>query len=145
MKNSKSKIIRRIFVAILVVFSGLILLGIQGCKKYPEGDLINLESRIERVANTWKVDLCNINDVDYTSWYVTYSEIFTKAGSYSFQWGGNPGSGTWTFQNNDLEIRITGSGNMQSVTLFIMKLEETQFWYYYMDGNDKKVFHMVQQ
>ena len=145
MKNSKNKIFRRFSVAIILVFSGLILSGIQGCKKYPDGDLINLESRTERVANTWKVDLCHINDVDYTSWYITYSEIFTKAGAYSFQWGGNPGSGTWAFQNNDLEIRITGSGNTQSVTLFILKLEEMQFWYYYMDGNDKKVFHMSQQ
>lgn len=130
------------FVA-LIVFSGLMFFGLQSCQKYPENSLINLQSRTERVSNNWKVDNYKLNDVDYTSLVTDYTERFTKAGDYSYNWGIISGTGTWSFQNDDEEIQITGISNQKSYTLVILKLEEKQFWYYYMDGNDKKEFHLI--
>jgi len=129
---------------VIVLFSGTMLLSVQGCKKYNDGPLISLASRTERVANTWKVDNYKVNGNDYTSLVTNYTETYTKNGNYSYEWGSFSGTGTWAFQNNDKEIRITGTDNQTSITLFILKLEEKQFWYYYMDGNDKKEFHMIQ-
>ena len=129
----------------VLIFLGLTIFSIQGCKKYSEGPLISLKSRTERVANTWKVDNYKINGTDYTSLLTDYTETFTKEGNYSYTWEILDGSGTWVFQNNDMEIRITGTDNQSSETLIILKLEEKQFWYYYMDGNDKKEFHMIQK
>jgi len=138
MKNKKSNL----FIIVLV---GLMLLGVQGCSKYPDNEGITLVSKADRVTNVWKVDNYKLNDVDYTSLLAGYTETFTKEGSFSYQWAILGGTGTWAFQNKDAEIRITGINNQTSRTLFILKLEENAFWYYYMDGNDKKVFHMVPQ
>ena len=116
----------------------------ESCQKYPDGPMISLRSRTERVANTWKVDNYKINGNDFTSLMGGYTETYTKDGNYSFAWGNLSGTGKWEFQNKDAEIRITGTNNAPSQTLFIQKLEEKQFWYYYMDGNDKKEMHLIQ-
>lgn len=129
----------------ILFFLGLIIFSTQGCKKYSEGPMISLKTRTERVANTWKVDNYKVNGNDYTSLLSDYTETFTKEGSYSYTWEVLDGSGNWVFQNNDMEIRITGTDNQSSETLIILKLEEKQFWYYYMDGNDRKEFHMIQK
>lgn len=130
---------------LFIVLAGLMIPTIQSCKKYPEGPAISLRSRAERVANTWKVDNYKKNGTDYTSLVSDYSETFTKTGDYSYIWSSFSGTGTWAFQNNDAEIRLTGVSSQSSQTLYILKLEEKQFWYYYMDGNDKKEFHMIQK
>lgn len=130
---------------LFIVVAGLMIPTIQSCKKYPDGPAISLRSRAERVANTWKVDNYKKNGTDYTSLVSDYSETFTKAGDYSYLWGSFSGTGKWAFQNNDNEIKLNGVSNQSSQTLYILKLEEKQFWYYYMDGSDKKEFHMVQK
>jgi len=126
---------------ILLLLAAVTMPFIQGCKKYPEGPGMSLRSREERVANTWKVDNYKVNGTDYTSLTTDYTETYSKEGSYSFSWGSLNGTGTWAFQNSDEQIRITGSER----TIYILKLEEKQFWYYYMDGSDRKEFHLVQK
>lgn len=123
----------------------MVMTTAESCKKYPDGPALSLHSRTERVANTWKVDNYKVNGDDYTSLVTDYRETYSKDGAYSFSWGSMAGTGSWAFQNNDAEIRITGVSNQSSETLVILKLEEKEFWYYYMDGNDKKEFHMIQQ
>jgi hypothetical protein len=131
--------------AILILLSAILLGGFNSCKKYPDGPALSLRSRTARVANTWKVDNYKVNGTDYTSLVSGYTETYTKDGNYSYSWGNVAGTGTWMFQNDDAEIRITGIANQSDVTLVILKLEEKEFWYYYMDGNDKKEFHMIEQ
>jgi hypothetical protein len=138
MKNKKRS-------ALIILCTGLFLFGLQACEKYPDGPLFSLNSRTGRVSNTWTVDNYKVNGNDYTSLVSGYSETYTKSSDYSYQWGVFGGTGTWSFQNNDEEIRITGINNQESVTLFILKLEEKEFWYYIMDGDDRKEFHMIQQ
>ena len=128
----------------IIIISGLMLFGIQSCKKYEDGPMFSLSSRTQRVANKWKVDNYKVNGTDYTSLVSDYTETYTKAGAYSYQWGILSGTGTWAFQNNDAEILITGIDNQSTVTLVIQKLEEKQFWYYIMDGSDKKEYNMIQ-
>ena len=130
--------------ALIILLAAIIIPTVQSCKKYQDGPMLSLRSRTERVANTWKVDNYKINGNDYTSLVAGYTETYTKDGNYYYSWGSLDGTGKWAFQNNDKEIKLTGINNQSSQTLFIQKLEEKQFWYYYMDGNDKKEFHMVQ-
>jgi len=129
----------------LLICAALIMTVFQSCKKYPDGPLISLKSKTERVCNTWKVDNYKVNGNDFTSLVANYTETYTKDGNYLYTFVGLSGSGTWAFQNKYKEIRITGIDNQSSQTLYIQKLEEKQFWYYYLDGNDKKEFHMIQQ
>ncbi|MFL5753982.1 MAG: hypothetical protein ACJ76F_11290 [Bacteroidia bacterium] len=138
MKSSKK-------ISALLIVAAFIMLSLQSCQKYPEGPMLSLHSRTERVANTWKVDNYKINGSDYTSLVSSYTETYTKGGAYSYAWGNFSGTGNWAFQNHDKEIRLTGVHNQDDYTLVILKLEEKEFWYYYMDGNDKKEFHMIQQ
>jgi hypothetical protein len=131
--------------AVLLLIAALAIPTIQSCKKYPEGPAISVHSRAERVANTWKVENYKINGTDYTSTVSDYQETYSKDGQYSFVFGAFSGSGTWAFQNDEAEIRITGINTQPSQTLFIQKLKEKEFWYYYMDGNDKHEFHLLQK
>jgi len=138
MKNTKS-------LFAIVVLAVLMLVGAQSCSQYPDNNGITLVSKVDRVSKTWIVDNYKINGVDYTSLVTAYTETYTKQGAFSFQWAILGGSGTWEFQNKDAEIRITGDSNLTSRTIFILKLEDNEFWYYYMDGADKKEFHFVKK
>jgi hypothetical protein len=129
----------------LVVVSGFMFAGFQSCSQYPDNDGITIVSKTDRVSKTWKVENYKINSTDYTSLVSGYTETFTTNGTFSFQWAIIGGTGTWKFQNSDAEIQITGENNVSSKTLFILKLEEKAFWYYYMDGSDKKEYHLVPQ
>ncbi|HLG03450.1 MAG TPA: hypothetical protein VI731_07625, partial [Bacteroidia bacterium] len=97
------------------------------------------------VANTWKVDNYKMNGYDYTSLVTDYRETFSKDGNFSFNWGTSSGTGTWTFQNDDTEIRLTGVSNQSSHTMTILKLEEKSFWYYFTENNDRHEYHMIPQ
>lgn len=131
-------------VSVFLLFFGLLIAAtLQSCQKYSDGPTLSLISRKERVANTWKVDNYTINATDYTSLVTNYTETYSKKGDYSYSWALLNGTGTWAFQNNDAEIKITGTTNQTSHTLFILKLEENAFWYYYMDGTDKHILHLV--
>lgn len=130
-------------LSVLLFLITLTTVGFQSCSIYPENEEFTIVSKAERVANVWKVDNYKVNDVDYTSLVTSYTETFTKDGNYSYQWGILGGTGTWKFQKNYSEILLTGVNNQSDRTLVILKLEESQFWYYYMDGSDKKVFHLV--
>lgn len=134
----------KVVTTMMILLGGLVILGTESCSKYPDGPTVSFRSRAERVANTWKIDNYKVNGTDYTSLMSGYTETFTKDGNYSYSWGSLNGSGLWSFQNKDEEIRLTGINNQSDHTLFILKLEEKQFWYYYMDGGDMKEFHMVQ-
>lgn len=130
--------------ALIILLAGMMMTTIEGCKKYPDGPAFSIRTRTQRVANTWKVDNYKVNGTDYTSLVSGYTETYSKDGNYSYSYGSVSGTGKWEFQNNDAEIKINGISNQSSEVLYILKLEEKQFWYYYMDGNDKKEFHMIE-
>jgi hypothetical protein len=127
----------------LALISILFATTTQSCQKYSDGPMFSLRSRTERVANEWKVDNYSINGTDFTSLVSNYTETFTSNGGYSYSWGLLDGTGTWKFQNNDEEIQLTGTDNQSDRKLFIQKLEEDAFWYYYMDGNNKYEIHLI--
>ncbi len=117
---------------------------IQSCKKYPDGPALSLRSKTERLSNTWKVENYTINGSDFTSLVAGYTETFTKENNYSYSWGVLSGTGTWAFQNNNMEVKLTGTEQQSTRVLYILKLEEKTLWYYYMDGNDKNEVHLIQ-
>lgn len=125
------------------LLSLVFLLNLQSCSKYPEGPKFSLLSRTNRVTNSWKIENYKINGDDFTSLVSSYYENFTKEGLYSYSWGIFEGSGNWTFQNDSKEIKLTGNDDHSSRKLIILKLEEKNFWYYFMDGENKHEYHLV--
>lgn len=128
----------------IIGVSVMLVFLFQSCQKYEDGPLISIRSWGERISNTWKVDNLKINGSDYTSIVTNYTETFTKSGTYTYDWSLLNGSGTWKFQNNDEEVILNGNDDHSSRTLIILKLEEKQFWYYTMVGNDKYEYHLVE-
>lgn len=128
-----------LFILLLV---GTMAPFLQGCNKYSDGPILSVVSRTERLANIWKVENYKIDGTDYTSIVTNYTEIFSKSGAYSYDWGILGGSGTWAFQNNDMEVKLTGNDNQTSRTLYILKLEEKALWYYYTDNDKRHEFHL---
>lgn len=131
-----------LFILLLV---GMMAPILQGCNKYSEGPILSVVSRTERLANIWKVENYKIDGTDYTSIVSNYTEIFSKSGAYSYDWGILGGSGTWAFQNNDMEVKLTGNDNQTSRTLYILKLEEKALWYYYTENDKRHEFHLSQK
>lgn len=139
------KLNRKFSIFPLFILSLLMLISVQGCKKYSDGPSFSFMSRTERLANTWKVDNYKVNGTDYTTLVSDYNETFTTKGAYSYTWSVLNGSGTWAFQNKDNEVKITGVSGQSDKVLFIQKLEEKSLWYYFMDGTDKHEMHLVQK
>lgn len=130
---------------LFLLMVGCSLFIMAGCSKYDEGPAISFRTRTERVSNTWKVDNYKVNGSDVTSLVSGYTETFTKSGGYSYDWSALSGTGTWKFQHNDEEIALTGTDNQDDHTLYILKLEEKQFWYYYTVNGDRHEFHMIEK
>jgi len=131
-------------VLITLFIAGFALL-IEGCQKYEDGPMFSIRSKTERVANTWAVDNYKINESDFTSLVDGYSETYSKDGNYSFNWGIFGETGTWKFQSSQMQIALSEVENQTDRVLYILKLEEKQFWYYYMNGTDKHEFHLIEQ
>ncbi len=114
-----------------------------GCKKYEEGPAFSIRSKTERVANTWKLVSYTIDGTDYTSVLanINYTETYDKDGNYSYNSNLGTGSGNWEFQSDKEQIKRSGVSSQSTETLYILKLKEKEFWYYYMDGNERHEFH----
>lgn len=131
------------------IFLSLCLLTVTACKKYDDGPSISFRSHTARVSNTWKVEKLLINGSDMTAQAPpNFLQTFSEDGVYSFSYTNGSktetGQGKWEFQNDDMEIKVSGISNASSKTLFILKLKESSFWYYYMDGSDKYEYHLVE-
>ena len=128
------------------IFSIILIIGasLTGCKKYEEGPALSLRSKTARVANTWKVESFTINGVDNTSSLtsINYTETFDKDGNYSYNSSAGTGSGKWEFQSDNEQIKRSGVSGQSTETLYILRLKEREFWYYYLDGNDRYEIHL---
>jgi hypothetical protein len=129
-----------ILIGILVIVSSL-----TSCKKYPDGPWISLETRTARVANTWKMEQIMLNGSDITSTLtsINYTETYDKSGNYSYSSTVGSGSGKWSFENKDTQIKRQGVSGQSSEDLTILRLEEKSFWYKYTDGKDNYEFHLI--
>ncbi len=136
-------IIKTKLIAFSILIALIILPALQSCNKYADGPAFSLRMRSHRVVNTWKIENYKMNGNDYTSFVSNYYETFSKNGAFTYSWDFIVGSGKWAFQNDDMEIKLNGDDDHSSRTLYILKLEEDAFWYYYKDGDDKHEYHLV--
>jgi hypothetical protein len=129
-----------------ILVLGLIIISLMAaCKKYPNGPLISLESRTARVANVWKMGQVMLNGSDVTSTYtnINYTETYDKSGNYSYTSSIASGSGKWTFENKDTQIKRSGVSGQSSEDLTILRLKEKSFWYKFTNGSDTYEFHLI--
>ena len=132
---------KNIFSIILIMSASLM-----GCKKYEDGPALSLRSKTARVANTWKVESYTINGFDNTSSLtsINYTETYDKDGNYSYNSSLGSGSGKWEFQSDKEQIKRSGVAGQSTETLFILRLKEKEFWYYFLDGNIRHEIHLAE-
>lgn len=107
---------------------------ILSCKKYEEGPALSLNSKKERVCNTWRVEKAYEGNEEKTSEYEGWRITFTKDNYYFFYTVGTSSvslnyTGTWEFDNQKENIvaRITdGSGLVEYRKYKIIKLMKNE-------------------
>ncbi len=140
------KLIHYLFLVstITVVFSN--------CKKYENGPDFSLLPKKERLANKWRLDSYSENGVDKTT---TFNTLFQNAvlkieknGDYALTYKAAgvldySETGTWRFANdkNDFETNPT-SGTGSVAVHHILRLKDTELWYYDVENGTKKEYHL---
>jgi hypothetical protein len=141
----KTNQISFLIITVITLLSGL------GCKKYPDGPLISLRSKTERVANNWKIGQALDNGHDVTSDYNRYQLNLTKSGSASlsakYKFLGIDyeyvTTGTWAFVSNNEKISFDFDNNDADAVYQILRLKEVEMWLK-KDGGTLE-FHFVPQ
>lgn len=128
---------KTIILAILLI--GSIVL-VESCKKYPDGPMLSLRTRTERVANVWKVEKLTKNGVDVTARALDKTYEFKKDGSFIYISGSDVKTGTWAFINKDeqLDIKISDPFKWN-----ILRLKEKEMWCVENDGSDVMEYHLI--
>ena len=103
------------FKKIIFFFVIVVFIINASCKKYPDGPLLSLHSKLERLCRTWDVSTFTINGVDSTSYlknqifYGTY-QFLTPQGdepgmaNYITKNSNYQGLGSWDFSNRKKSI-----------------------------------------
>lgn len=130
----------------LFFLSLILIVSLSSCKKYENGPSLSFRSRTARLENNWKVASYTINGIDFTTALtsINYTESYDKDGNYAYSSSVDSGSGKWAFQSDDEQIKRSGVSGQSSVDLFILKLKVRDFWYYFLDGNDRHEIHLVE-
>ena len=144
---------------ITFILSGLFTLIINGCKKYDEGGVI---SKTEKNLNqTWVLHKYLRNGIDETSllYVKNYEETYSDSETYSRTYIDKESenvteTGIWVFDKDQKKLNLSGigsidisdeTGTISSSTYNILKLDKSEFWYYYTNGSDKHEFHLIKK
>ena len=134
------------------LFLGSIVLFFASCGKYEDGPSISLRSRTERLCHTWVIEKVLVNSTVLTSDQIAMDEgknvemTLAKNGTLIMSSVDSTGqtvamTGKWAFQNSDKEVKISIDGETAFDTDVILKLTNTEFWFWHMDGTDKMEMH----
>jgi hypothetical protein len=139
----------KLFKNISLLFTAFIFILNTGCKKFPDGPLIDFHSKKDRIAGVWDVEYFSINGYDSTSYlknqlfYGMYSlspeEKYEEPVASYDENTGFGAIGYWNLQGNkkNLDISFTysptkpqkiGPYRAESVTWEIRRLKERELW-----------------
>ena len=133
-----------------ITFAIIIAAVFEGCKKYPDGPVLSIFTKQQRVVNKWKVDYFSINDYDSTNYLLSKpyigSYIFSKEkeGHADFTYLSDDhhygAGGEWEFKDDKSELHIychsdtpgvhfsVGAFAADNATWQIMRLTENEMW-----------------
>lgn len=142
-----------------LVLAGLFAMTINSCKKYDEGGPISKTEK--NLKQTWTLQKYLRNGADETSivYIKNYEETYSGSDSYSRTYIDKDNknvseSGTWKFDKEQKKLNISGvssleitdkTGTVSSSYYNILKLEKSEFWYYYTNGGDRHEFHLTKK
>lgn len=120
----------------ITLLIAVVFLPLAGCKKYSNGPGFSLVSRQERVENTWIVATATENGEDVSSSYDQYTITLTSDGDAAlvadyYYFGVHYAvttDGTWSFENNEENIRFDYEDDGEDAEYQILRLTGDQFW-----------------
>lgn len=142
----------------LYLFSAFLLFGLQACEKYEDGAI---ESDVDdKIISTWKLQSYYLNGTDETSsiFITNYSEKYTENRTFTRIYTDKNGdmdyeSGSWRLSDDNKEVQISGvssindfsdkTNSVSSSKFIILKLTDSEYWYYFINGSDKHEFHFT--
>lgn len=142
-----------------IVLAGLLAISINSCTKFDEGGLIS--STEKNLQKGWTLSKYLRNGSDETSLLLikNYQENYADNGSYSRSYLDRKGdakseTGTWKFDKDQKKLNISGvssveitvkAGTVSSSYYNIVKLDNSEFWYYFTNGADKHEFRLIKK
>lgn len=110
----------------------MLLLLLQGCKKYEDGPRFSLRTKKARLTGTWTLEKLESGgrDVTYMS-LAPASEckmVLGRDGSYSQSIGNSSASGNWDFGGSKLFLEITLKPNNARLNYTIRRLTNKELW-----------------
>lgn len=123
----------------LSLFALISLITFDSCKKYPDGPMLSLRTKTERVSNVWRVDKCTKNGTDITASKTDRTYEFRKDGAFIYTSGSKTEQGTWAFINKKewLDVKTSDPFKWE-----ILRLKEKEMWVRENDG-DIFEYHLV--
>jgi hypothetical protein len=143
MKNFKKLLVAlMLFTMVSTLFTS--------CKKEGTDDpVISLKTRKDRFVNTWNLVKYEKNGITQDLNGSSYSYVVLSNGTLARSIEGTifgfptkkDDSGTWTFLNDDEDVRVDINGS--SVTYNIQRLASKELWLKESVGNDHYVYYFI--
>lgn len=138
--EQKSKLKSKIAMLFSVI--AIVLFAFTSCDSYPEGPLISLVSKTDRVANNWKVAQALDDGKDVTANFNQYELDLAKDGTaeltakylflgVNFDYTTN---GSWAFVSDSEKISFNYENNTADGVYQILKLKADEMWLKEDDG-----------
>ncbi len=126
---------RKITFAFLI---GCLTIGLAAtsCKKYEDGPNVSLTSRTERVANTWIISYAEEDGQNVSTEFNQYELFMNSSGDATLDANytvfgttyQNQTSGTWTFTNEEANLRLDFDDDSQDGEYRILRLTNDELW-----------------
>jgi len=142
-----------------IVLAGLLAISINSCTKFDEGGLISATEK--NLQTGWALSKYLRNGTDETSLLLikNYEESYADNGSYARSYVDKKGqskseTGTWKFDKGQKKLNISNvssveitakAGTVSSSYYNIVKLDNSEFWYYFTNGADKHEFRLLKK
>lgn len=104
-----------------------IFIALGSCKKYPEGPMISILPRTERIEGKWVIENADLNGKDSTEQYKKYIWEFTRFGTVILQIDQSKSLGIWSLATSDKDFVIEYD-NGKRETYEIRSLRKRLLW-----------------
>lgn len=151
MKNLAVSILSKTKLSISILLIAFTAITFTSCEDYPEGPVISLISKTNRVTNNWRVAQALNDGVDVTADYNKYELNLSKTGTAEltakYRFLGidfdYTTTGTWAFVNDSEKISFNYENNNADGIYVILKLKEDEMWLK-EDGGTIEIHYVTQ-
>ncbi|OIO99729.1 MAG: hypothetical protein AUJ98_10335 [Bacteroidetes bacterium CG2_30_33_31] len=134
-------IMKKLLSAIIILS---MVIGINSCKKYPDGPLLSLRSKTARMVNEWVIDKVMSKGVDVTDQYPKdYLLSLKKDDTYSKTDNAIVSDGKWVFLDKKSQLQLTETKSGTQYVFTILRLKNKELTLEQVVNTETITFYMV--